>query len=149
MGTNRTATSIDPLAPIVEQATSQSDRSFYLVLRYEFQAGSSSVALGGRPNEGGGRVQGVVFFDANQSGAQEASETGVPGALVLLDNRFAVRTDAQGRFEFPFVGTGTRTITLRRDSLPLPWGVVDGGQATVVVRLRDSVNLSLPVQRGN
>lgn len=146
-GSSRRVTSIDPLAPIQPQFSALSDRSFYVVLRYEFQAGSRSVALGGRPNEGGGRVEGVVYFDANDSGTQEANELGVPGALVLLDNRYAVRTDAQGRFEFPFVASGTRTVTLRSDSLPLPWGVVDGGTSTVEVRLRGSARVAVPVKK--
>ncbi|MBE0587749.1 MAG: hypothetical protein IH617_06870, partial [Hydrogenophaga sp.] len=122
---------------------------FYAVLRYELQAGSRSVPLGGRPSEGGGRIAGVVYFDANRSGTQEASETGAPGVTVYLDNRYAVRTDAQGRFEFPFVASGPRTVSVRNETLPLPWSVVDEGQAKVDVRLRETTQLSLPVQRAD
>lgn len=146
-GRSRTTFSLDPLAPLQSQTISTSERSFYAVLRYELQAGSRSVPLGGKATQGGGRVAGAVYFDTNRSGTQEASETGVPGVTVYLDNRYAVRTDDQGGFEFPFVATGPRTVSLRNDSLPLPWVVVDSGQTKVDVRLRETVTLSLPVQR--
>src|SRR5690606_18810419 len=103
--------------------------------------------LGGNAADGGGRIAGTVYFDDNRSGTQEASEAGVPNVTVFLDNRYAVRTDNQGRFEFPFVATGARTVTVRNETLPLPWSVVDEGQVRVDVRLRDSTSISLPVQR--
>ena len=147
--TSTTADSLDPLAPIDTTSTTSTDadRSYYLVLRYEMEAGSRSVPLGGRPFEGGGFIEGVVFYDTNRSGTQEASEAGVPNATVFLDNRYGVRTDAQGRFSFPLVATGPRTVTLRNETLPLPWGVVNEGQTRVDVRLRETTRLSFPVQR--
>jgi hypothetical protein len=145
-GRSRFTPSLDPLAP-VGQTTAESDRSFYAVLRYEFDAGSRNVPLGGKATDGGGRIEGTVFFDANRSGTQDASETGAPGVTVSLDNRYAVRTDAQGRFSFPFGASGPRTVTVRNETLPLPWGVVDEGQTKVDVRLRETTRLSLPVQR--
>lgn len=142
------STSIDPLAPpVTELATA--DRSFYAVLRYELQAGSRSAPLGGRPQEGGGRIEGVVYLDANRSGTREASESGASGVTVFLDNRYAVRTDAQGRFEFPFVAAGTRTVTVRNETLPLPWSVLDDGSVKVTVRLREDTRLSIPVQKAD
>ncbi len=146
-GRSRFNPSLDPLAPALPIVVPASDRSFQAVLRYEFEAGSRNVPLGGRPSEGGGRIEGTVYFDANRSGTQEASETGAPGVTVYLDNRYAVRTDSQGRFEFPFVASGPRTLSVRNDTLPLPWSVVDGGQVRVDVRIRESVSLSIPVQR--
>lgn len=140
--------SIDPLAPpLTPLATA--DRSFYAVLRYEWQAGSREVPLGGRAQEGGGRLEGVVYLDANRSGTREASEAGAAGVTVYLDNRYAVRTDAQGRFEFPFVAAGTRTVTVRNETLPLPWSVVDDGSVKVTVRLREDTRLSIPVQKAD
>ena len=138
--------SIDPLAPPVSTLSS-ADRSFYAVLRYELQAGSRMAPLGGRPQEGGGRIEGVVYLDANRSGTQEASEQGASGVTVYLDNRYAVRTDAQGRFTFPLVAAGTRTVTVRNETLPLPWAVVDDGSVKITVRLREDTRLSIPVQR--
>jgi len=145
-GRSRFSPSLDPLAPL-QSVVPDSDRSFYALLRYELSAGSRSVPLGGRASEGGGRIAGTVYFDANRSGTQEASELGVPNVTVFLDNRYAVRTDNQGRFEFPFVASGPRIVSIRGDSLPLPWNVVDEGQAKVDVRLRESISLSIPVQR--
>ena len=145
-GRSRFTPSLDPLAPL-PIFVADSDRSFYAVLRYEFEAGSRNVPLGGKATEGGGRIEGTVYFDANRSGTQEASETGAPNVTVFLDNRYAVRTDSQGRFEFPFVAGGPRTVTVRPDTLPLPWNVVDGGQTKVDVRLRENVTLTIPVQR--
>lgn len=146
-GRARQAFTLDPLAPPLTFETSLSNRSFFVALRYEMQAGSRGAPLGGRAADGGGRIEGVVFFDENRNGRQEANETGVPNATIFLDNRYAVRTDSQGRFVFPFVGTGTRALSLRGDSLPLPWNVVGDGSASADVPLRGTVQLALPVQR--
>lgn len=146
-GRSRTRFTLDPLAPPETLENTSAYRSFFVVLRYEWQAGSRSVPLGGNAAEGGGRITGTVYFDDNRSGTQEASEAGVPNVAVFLDNRYAVRTDNQGRFEFPFVATGARMVTVRNETLPLPWSVVDEGQVRVDVRLRDSTSLSIPVQR--
>ena len=140
--------SLDPLAP-PSTVFSTADRSFYAVLRYELQAGTRRAPLGGRAQEGGGRIQGTVYLDANRSGTQEASESGAADVTVTLDNRYAVRTDAQGRFEFPFVAAGVRTVTVRNETLPLPWSVVDDGQVKVDLRLRDTLSLSIPVQKAD
>jgi hypothetical protein len=148
-GRSLSAVSLDPLALPLPLVVGNSDRSFYAVLHYELQAGSRDTPLGGSAADGGGRVEGVVYFDANKSGTQEASELGVPNVTVFLDNRFGVRTDAQGRFEFPFVASGARTVIVRSDTLPLPWGSLGDGQTRVDVRLRDTSRLSIPVQRLN
>ncbi len=145
-GRSRTNNSLDPLAPL-PQVIADSDRSVYAVLRYELEAGSRNVPLGGKAADGGGRIEGIVYFDANRSGTQEASETGVANVTVFLDNRYAVRTDNQGRFEFPFVASGPRTVSVRSDTLPLPWNVVAEGQTKVDVRLRENISLTIPVQR--
>jgi SdrD B-like domain len=145
-GRSRSVLSLDPLAPLLA-AAAESNRSFYAVLRYELEAGSRSVPLGGKASDGGGRIGGTVYFDANRSGTQEASETGVPGVTLLLDNRYAVRTDNQGRFEFPFVASGPRTVSVRSDTLPLPWNAVDEGRTRVDLRLRENIVLTIPVQR--
>lgn len=145
-GRQRDAVSLDPLV-VVQPIAALSDRSFLLMLRYQFEAGSRSVPLGGRAGAGGGSVSGVVFYDANRNGLQEASEAGVPNATVYLDNRYAMRTDSQGRFEFPSVAPGPRSISLRSETLPLPWSVVDKGVARVEVQLRETRQVLLPVQR--
>ena len=136
----------EALAPL-PLVLADSDRSVYAVLRSELEAGSRNVPLGGKAADGGGRIEGVVYFDNNRSGTQEASETGVPNVSVFLDNRYVVRTDNLGRFEFPFVASGPRTVSVRSDTLPLPWNVVGEGQTRVDVRLRENVSLTIPVQR--
>jgi hypothetical protein len=146
-GRSLNATPLDPLAPPLPNVVGTGDRSFFAVLRYELQAGSRDIPLGGRATDGGGRVEGLVYFDANKSGNQEANERGVPNVTVFLDNRYGVRTDAQGRFEFPFVAAGVRTVSVRGDTLPLPWVTVGDGQTRVEVRLRETSRLSIPVQR--
>jgi len=92
-------------------------------------------------------VMGVVYFDTNRSGSQEASETGVPGVMVMLDNRYGVRTDAQGRFDFPLVAAGTHTLAVRNDSLPLPWAAADDAPAHIEVQLRGESEIAIPVLR--
>lgn len=146
-GRSRSPSSLDPLAPPLPEVATLSDHSFYALLRYELQGGSRNAPLGGKPQEGGGRIEGVVFFDHNRNGHQEASETGVAGVTLFLDNRYAVRTDDLGRFSFPFVATGPRTVNLRSETLPLPWATVDDGQVKVDVRLRETTRLLMPVQR--
>lgn len=148
-GRSRLTPSLDPLAPPPTVLAPASDRSFFAVLRFEIEAGTRPVPLGGRPAEGGGRIEGVVYFDTNRSGAQDANEAGTPHIAVYLDNRYVARTDEQGRFDFPFVGAGPRTITVRNETLPLPWAVLDDGQVQVDVRLRETTRISIPVQRSD
>jgi len=141
---------IDPLAPPPDRLLFPTDsRSYFLVLRYEDSAGSRSVPLGGTPSTGGGSIQGVVFLDANRTGAQEAGETGAAGVTVYLDGRYAVRTDSQGRFEFPFVAPGTRTLRVLDETLPLPWETGDQHETRVEVVVRESARVAIPaVKRG-
>lgn len=147
LGHSRQVDPLDPLAPIVTTPTTRSSRSVHVLLRHEFQAGSRTIPLGGQGLQGGGRVHGVVFYDNNRSGTQEASEAGVPGVIVLLDNRYSARTDAQGRFEFPLVAAGEHRVAVRNDSLPLPWSAADDEPLHVEVRLREEAQLLIPVQR--
>ena len=98
-------------------------RDLWLTLRYDFQAGVAAVPLGagGRVGVGGGSVEGVVYLDDNQNGRLDALETRAVNVTVMLDGRFATRTDAQGRFEFPFVASGAHAVSVASDTLPLPW----------------------------
>lgn len=138
--------SLDPLAPPLPPMRLDT-WSLYVVLRFEWQAGSAVAPLGGRARDGGGRIEGTVYLDANRNGRQDADEPGAAGVQVYLDNRYAVRTDARGRYEFALVAAGAHTVSVRNDSLPLPWGIVGDGQARVDVGLRSGVNADFPVQR--
>ena len=142
--------SVDPLAPPPDRSFLSTDtRSFYLVLRYEDSAGSRSLPLGGTSRTGGGGVEGVVYLDANRNGAQDAGEQGAPGVTVYMDGRYAVRTDSQGRFKFPFVAPGTRSITVLNETLPLPWEVGNQRETRVEVIVRETTGVAIPVvQRG-
>lgn len=147
-GRSRLNPSIDPLAqPLPFEATTTNSRSFFVALRWEARAGSRPAPLGGAPREGGGHIEGTVFFDANRNGHQEANESGAAGVTVFLDNRYPVRTDAQGRFEFPFVAAGSRMITIQNESLPLPWVAAGDGRTKVEVRVREDQRITLGVVR--
>lgn len=149
-GRQNQVVSIDPLAPPPERLLIASDtRSLFLVLRYETRAGTRMAPLGGTPQTGGGSIEGVVFLDANRSGTQEAGEAGAAGATVYLDGRYAVRTDSQGRFSFPFVAPGPRVITLLNETLPLPWEAGDSAQTRIEVVVREAARVVIPaVRRG-
>lgn len=147
-GRQRDVAPLDPLAPPPDRLSLQTQtKTLYLVVRYEDRGGSRSMPLGGPAQGGGGRIEGVVFLDANRSGAQEASEAGAPGVTVTLDGRYVAKTDAQGRFEFDFVATGTHTLTVQNETLPLPWAVEDDARTKVEVRVRDTVRVAIGAQR--
>ena len=119
---------IDPIPILPGSVTSviypgTRSRDFWLTLRYDFQAGAAVVPIGagGRVGAGGGNIEGVVYLDENQNGRPDALEARAANVTVTLDGRFATRTDAQGRFEFPFVASGPHAIAVASDTLPLPW----------------------------
>jgi hypothetical protein len=147
-GRAQLSASIDPLAtPLPFDAVTTSGRSLFVALRWEESAGSRSAPLGGLPLQGGGRIAGTVFLDANNNGHQEANESGAAGVTIYLDNRYSVRTDAQGQFEFPFVAAGPHAITVLNETLPLPWAVSRSGTTTVEVRIRESRRVDIGVVR--
>lgn len=146
-GKTRFNAPIDPLAPPLVFDTATSGNSLFVALRWNARAGSGSDPLGGTRAQGGARIVGTVFFDANNNGRQEASETGAPGVTVYLDNRYTARTDAQGRFDFPFVGTGLRVISVQNDTLPLPWTAPGDGRVKLELLLREDQRVNFGVVR--
>ena len=114
-------TSLDPLQPIVSPTTRSSSRYVFAALNYRYASGRADIPLGGRMGSAAGKVSGLVFFDDNDNGRRDASEAGAANLLVVLDGRFTTRTDAQGRFEFPFVASGEHSISVPTENLPLPW----------------------------
>lgn len=136
-----TAATLVPLIPI------PSSRSVQLILRYEDRAGSLSAPLGGAPGSAAGALQGTVYFDADNNGRRDASETGVPNVAVVLDRRFVARTDAQGRYEFPWVAAGAHTLQIQSDNVPLPWSPVLRDPVPVSVVVRSSTTTDFPLQR--
>ena len=120
-----TATPIPSLpgAFTVYSYPSVSSRDLWLTLRYDFQGGTASVPIGAgaRVGAGGGAIEGVVYLDDNRNGRLDALEVRAANVTVMLDGRYAARTDAQGRFEFPFVAPGAHEVMVASDTLPLPW----------------------------
>lgn len=101
-------------------------RFVWLSLRYDFGAGSPEVPLGARPGAaaaGGGSIEGVVFLDANGNARLDPGEAVAAGVTVVLDGLYAVRTDAQGRYAFPFVVSGEHRLQVLPDNIPLPWSL--------------------------
>jgi hypothetical protein len=136
-----------PIGDLPKVQAAQRDRGAFLSLRYDFAAGSYAVPLGGRPGGGSGRVRGTIYLDANDNGRMDAGESGAPNLTVVLDGRFSVRTDAQGRFEFSVVGPGTHVLKVLEDNLQLPWALKNDGRIEIDVRVRDDTLVDVPAHR--
>jgi hypothetical protein len=115
-------------------------------VRFEEQWGQPyGFNLRGEQGAGSGRIAGTVFLDANRDGAQQVDELGVAGVEVFLNQRQRTTTDSQGRYEFSTVPTGMQFISLRPESVPLPWGEGPRSRTTVEVPLRGTARAELPV----
>ena len=133
--------------PVATPVGAVQERGIFLTLRYRRAGGSHFAPLGGAPGAGSGEIAGVVFLDANNNGRADAGEAGAPNVTVVLDGRFSLQTDANGRFVFPVVATGHHVITVVPDNLPLPWILANGGRAEVEVTTRDRTEISIAAQR--
>ena len=140
---------LDPLVTETPFISLPRDRSVFLSLRYERSAGRSAGRASAAPSGGPtGSVTGSLFLDDNGDGVRAASELAAANVTVLLDGRFAVRTDSLGNFEFPRVATGTHTLTVVPDNLPLPWFVDDGNaQRTIQVGVRQATRVDIGARR--
>jgi hypothetical protein len=118
-----------------------------LVLRYEERAGRATAPIGGTPGSGAGRLEGLVFLDADRNGRREAGEQGVPNVTVVLDRKFSARTDALGRYEFPAVSAGEHLVELVPDAVPLPWSPVEREPAKVRIYIREISIFDFVLQR--
>lgn len=78
-------------------------------------------------------LAGRVFVDNNGNGRFDQGEEGVSGAVVTIDDRTKVKTDAQGRYELQVVGAGRHVVALEIGSIPLELGLGPGvaGRRTV------------------
>lgn len=138
---------IDPLIPVTQSTAVEKNKALFFVLRYQGQAGTALVPLGGAPGSGAGSIVGYLFLDGNDDGRRDAREEGAANVTVLLDGRFATRTDATGRFEFSLVAGGKHALTVIPDNLPLPWAVANDGKLEVLVRTRETTILNLAASR--
>jgi SdrD B-like domain len=137
-----------PLAPPTAQVVpTAGERGVFLTVRYQAARGSHFAPLGGMAGSGSGRLTGVVYLDANENGRYDAGEAGVPNVIVLLDGRFSVRTDNNGRFDFPAVASGHHVLTVQTETLPLPWTLANSGRTEVNVSTRDSTEVDIGAQR--
>jgi hypothetical protein len=141
-------TVVSPLSqPLPTPVPSMEERGVFLTFRYKREAGLHFAPLGGGPGAGSGELKGVVYLDANDNGQPDAGEAGAPNITVVLDGRFSVQTDANGRFDFPVVVTGHHVVQVISDNLPLPWSLIAGGRVEVEVRTRDRAEVSVGAQR--
>lgn len=130
--------------------TRSDDKSLWLFVRFEEQWGQPyGFNLRGEQGAGSGRIAGTVFLDANRDGAQQADELGVAGVEVFLNQRQRTTTDSQGRYEFSTVPTGMQSLSLRPESIPLPWGDGPRSRTTVEVPLRGTARAELAVVKVN
>lgn len=141
----RIVSPIDPIASGTEERIN--DRGAFVILRYETRAGSMAPPLGGLIGGGAGRISGVVFLDSNDDGRFAAGEQGTANVTVIIDGRYSVRTDGQGRFEFPSVASGRHVITVMPDNVPLPWTLINEGRIEVEVPVRGTINVDIGATR--
>jgi hypothetical protein len=123
------------------------ERGAFLTLRYQRAAGAHFVPLGGARGGASGALSGVVYLDANYNGRLDAGEVGAPNVTVVLDGRFSVQTDANGRFEFPVVAAGHHVVTAISDNVPLPWFLLNDGRVEVDVATRGHTSVAIGAQR--
>src|SRR5205823_9267720 len=96
------------------------ERGVFLTVRYQVARGAHFVPLGGVPGSGSGRLSGVVYLDANENGRYDAGEPGAANVTIILDGRFSVRSDPNGRFDFPAVAAGGPAPPAPAGDLPPP-----------------------------
>jgi SdrD B-like domain len=136
--------------PFQGSQVSRSDaKSLYAYLRFEGNSGAPFQSAGRRftDSAGHGRINGTVYFDANRNGEQEVGENGVANVEVFLDGGYRAVTDRNGQFEFPVVATGRHQLTLKLESVPLPWGLASDKGLSIDVPLRGSAPARIPVVR--
>lgn len=147
-GSRRSPFILDPLVTETPFISLPRNRSVFLTLRYERSAGRPQAVIGGAPGGPTGSIAGSLFLDDNGDGVRGASEQAAANVTVLLDGRFAVRTDSLGNFEFPRVAAGSHTLTVVPDNLPLPWFIDEStAQRSVQVRVRETERVDIGARR--
>ena len=141
--TNPLTLAASPLSPIATVFPTLNDSGLFITVRYDASAGRASAPLGGVPGSAAGRLTGTVYLDENKNGKRDASERGAVSVTVLLDGRFATQTDAQGRFEFPYVTAGAHVLTVSSDNLPLPWSLEKEGRTELRIFTRDTTTVDI------
>ena len=138
---------IAPLVPVEALLPTPRDRAVFLTVRYADHAGTPVAPLGGLAGAGAGIVVGYIWYDANEDGRRAANEAPAANVTVLLDGRFAVRTNSDGRFEFPFVAAGPHSLVVVPDNLALPYAIEGDGRRDVIVRTRETTSIDIPATK--
>lgn len=147
-GSQRSPFVLDPLAYPGGYISLPRDQSFFLTLRYQQQAGRAPMTLGGTTGSAVGGISGSIYLDDNKDGLRNGIEVAVPNVTILLDGRFATRSDENGHFEFPRVSTGAHQITIVPDNLPLPWSIPDTSMnQSIQVNVRQDTHLDIGATR--
>jgi SdrD B-like domain len=141
-------TVVSPLTPpVATMVPAQEERGVFLTLRYKRASGMHFAPLGGAAGGAAGELAGTVYLDANNNGQLDAGEIGAANVTVVLDGRFSVQTDANGRFDFAAVASGHHVLSVVADNLPLPWALVGDGRVEVTVGTRDRTDVAIGAQR--
>ncbi len=141
---------LSPLAPPGSNIVPAiEERGVFLTIRYMRASGSHFAPLGGAPGSAAGAISGVVFLDANNNARFDAGEVGAPNVTVVLDGRFSLQTDANGRFDFPVVAAGHHVVTVISDNVPLPWVLLNEGRVELDVSTRGRTEIAVAAQRGH
>ncbi len=121
--------------------TKFSDQNLYLNLIYKHARGSSAGVIAGNASSPAGSIKGVVFYDSNQDGIQNANEQGIADQVVLLAGKYRAYTNVRGEWQFDRVAIGNHQVQCISDNLPLPWLFAQESQKiTVHVRQSTWVN---------
>jgi hypothetical protein len=140
-------TTIAPLVPVEALLPEPRDRAIFITVRYADHAGTPVMPLGGAPGSGAGTVVGYIWYDANEDGRRGANEAPAANVTVLLDGKFSVRTNSDGKFEFPFVAAGPHAIVVVPDNLALPYSIAGEGRREVTVRTRETTSIDIPATK--
>lgn len=147
-GSRRSPFILDPLVTETPFISLPRNRSVFLTLRYERNAGRPQGVIGGAADGPAGSMSGSLFLDENNDGQRAASELPAANVTVILDGRYSVRTDSLGNFAFQRVAAGPHTLTVVPDNLPLPWFVPDDlSSRSVEVKVRQDTHVEVGARR--
>lgn len=124
------------------------DKTLYLSLRYNFQAGRRPFVLSRKMDVGSfGTIEGVAFLDENGDGTQQSNEEILKDAKIVLDGIYVTSSDEKGRYSFGNVGIGKHTLNFIEDELPLPWK--NPNDKVIVLHVRDRKTILIGAVKEN
>lgn len=124
------------------------EKTLLLSIRHSRTTGRAFDRYGHDTGKTGyGTVEGVVFYDENRDGIQQAGEERAAGVYVYLDGRYQKVTDLDGLCEFSPVTAGDHAVSLMLEDIPLPWGLDDESPRHVTVNVRGRTTVVFPLVR--